>query len=341
MKKRNRELVSARAVNAILVAARVAGVRFDTEQFVSSVVHGHDDELIPISRLFACSRALLSVEREDVGLAIGQHMPLEATGLWGFLLRSSTTYGEMLRRGAKYIRIVNKFPEYEIQSCGAHVALVSSHPAISPLGPRHHVVTSMMSHWIAWGRQLTGVDFPVVDAHVSGPVPADTSPWMRFFQGRVTFGTQDDIYLIDAEVLDLPLRESAPELSEEFEHLAELLLTRLDGSPSFHDRVERALNEELLAGSATAEHVARRLATTPRTMHRRLAEEGLTYRDLKEQLLRARAETLLRGSDATLQEVSFLLGFAEPPNFSRAFRRWTGMAPGAWRERVNNEPSHV
>ena len=76
---------------------------------------------------------------------------------------------------------------------------------------------------------------------------------------------------------------------------------------------------------------------TPRTLHRHLVENGTTFRQLKNSLLRGRAENLLRDRKISLTEASYLLGYSEPANFNRAFRRWTGLTPNVWREQFSHQ----
>ena len=71
---------------------------------------------------------------------------------------------------------------------------------------------------------------------------------------------------------------------------------------------------------------------TVRTMHRHLDDAGTSFRNIRDELLRQRAEALLLERRVPIGEVSYLLGYAEPSNFHRAFRRWTGFAPAEWRE---------
>jgi AraC-like DNA-binding protein len=77
--------------------------------------------------------------------------------------------------------------------------------------------------------------------------------------------------------------------------------------------------------------VARRLAVSDRTLHRRLAGEGTTFAALVDEARRERAQLLLEDRRLSCSEVAFLLGYAEPAAFFRAFRRWTGETPQAWR----------
>lgn len=322
--------VTGRTVLALQAAARAVGICLDRSPYAPSV-NASEDNLAPISELIAYCNALFALPREDIGLAIGQNIPLDVTGLWGFLLRSSPTYGAMLQRAAKYIRIVNKFSEFEIDERGAQVALVSPHPDPSPFGPRHHLVAATMSHWISWGRELTGVMFPVDEARFTGFEPVDRAPYQSFFRGKLAFKANEDAYILARDVLSLPLKEATPELSTAFERLADALVSRLGPKTSFVNDVRDALAEELISGIASEENVAKRLGITPRTMHRRLVEEGSTFRKARDELLLRRAERLLLERSIALGEVCYLMGYSEPANFNRAFRRWTGLTPNRWR----------
>jgi AraC-like DNA-binding protein len=131
--------------------------------------------------------------------------------------------------------------------------------------------------------------------------------------------------------LKLPLVESTPELGTRFEAYAAALVGRMSPQSSLVERVREEIAEGVLIGSAMEAAVAERLAMTVRTMHRRLDEAGTSFRKIRDELLRARAEELLRERRVPIAEVSYLLGYGEPSNFHRAFRRWTGLTPAAWR----------
>jgi AraC-like DNA-binding protein len=327
------ELVSARSVRALDAAARAIGIHLDIALLAPSVERPRANELIPVAEEIGYCRALLSDERETLGLELAQKMPLEVTGLWGFLLRSSATYGDMLRRAERYIRIVNKYPEFALEERGGLAVLTCDHPDESPYGNRPQAVLVMMGHWVSWGRQLTGMDFPLVKTCFKWSGPRDRRPFEDFFKGPVHFNAAEDAFFFDKETMQLRLRESTPELAAQFESMAAALIKEMTPASNMLDQVRSALCEELLAGSAQLEDVARRLAMTPRTLHRRLAEHRTTFRKLKDELLRARAQGLMVHEGLSLTEASYLLGYSEPANFNRAFRRWTGLAPSLWRQR--------
>jgi len=321
MKDASPELVSARSVRALDAAARAIGIDLDVASLAPSLLQPNGNELIPLAEKIAYCRALLCGKSETLGLDIAKNLPLEVTGFWSFLLRSSPTYGDMLRRAERYIRIVNKFPEFMLAERGEHIVLVSSYPMDSPFGNRPQAVMSTLTHWISWGRELTEVNFATAKACFTWSGPHNRQPFDDFFGCPVTFGANEDALFLSKEIAALPLRESAPELAEQFEAMAAMLISSMTPASNFLAKVRSAIADELLAGTGQAEQVAKRLAMGSRTLHRRLAEHGFTFRKLRDELLRARAERLMRQGDISLSEVSYLLGFSEPANFNRACRR--------------------
>jgi AraC-like DNA-binding protein len=95
--------------------------------------------------------------------------------------------------------------------------------------------------------------------------------------------------------------------------------------------------EELLARRGVKlglPSAARLLGVSPRTLNRRLEQEGTTYLSLVERLRRAQAEALLRDPELTIAEIAHLLGYEDAANFGRAFRRWSGDSPGRYRRHL-------
>jgi AraC-like DNA-binding protein len=78
--------------------------------------------------------------------------------------------------------------------------------------------------------------------------------------------------------------------------------------------------------------LARGLGMSASTLHRRLADEDSNFQMIKDQIRRERAQTLLRQTDMSVMAIAEELGFAEPSAFHRAFRKWTGRAPGQFRK---------
>lgn len=334
MSQRGREYVYARAALALAEGARALGVAMDLAVLAPTLRDDARLELIPAEEHLAVARAIYEDPRETLGIELAQALPLEITGLWGFLLRSSPTLGDMLRRAERYMRVVNRYTEFALVDHGRQFSMSCPHPDPSPYGRREQVVFTLLGHWMAWGRQLTRMPLRVDEARFRWSGPRDREPFERFFGGTVRFGADEDALWLPSDALQLPLLESTPELGVQFEAYATALVRRMTSPPGLVEGVRHAIAEGLLSGAAGEEAVAQRLAMTVRTMHRRLKEHHTSFRGLRDDLMRERAEALLRERRVPIAEVSYLLGYGEPSNFHRAFRRWTGRTPAQWRAAV-------
>jgi AraC-like DNA-binding protein len=97
--------------------------------------------------------------------------------------------------------------------------------------------------------------------------------------------------------------------------------------------VRRALASRVGGGDTRIHTVARTLATSPRSLQRRLAAAGVSYQQLLDLARKAAAERYLIDSPLSIGEVAYLLGYSEPAAFTRAFRRWNEETPQAFRQR--------
>jgi AraC-like DNA-binding protein len=188
---------------------------------------------------------------------------------------------------------------------------------------------------LAYGSRSVGHPTRPLRVDLAHPRPAgltDLTIYEQTFR-EVRFDCDEYAMLINAAALDLP--HCAPDRS-----LLQILTNHADGllrqlsprAPGFAEKARAAITEALLAGNASAEQVARRLAVSLRTLHRRLAEEGTSHGELVDDVRRTQAMLHLSGNRFSIGEISFLLGFAHPNGFHKAFKRWPRMTPAQYRE---------
>lgn len=134
----------------------------------------------------------------------------------------------------------------------------------------------------------------------------------------------------DRSWLDQPLPTANPEgLAQALAQCErESALTETDNDIARQIRAHLVLGQN---GYPSPEQLAANLCLTTRTLRRRLHEQGLSYKHLLDDVRRRDSCHLLATSDLEIQSVSELLGFADPANFTRAFKSWTGFAPRMWR----------
>jgi len=112
----------------------------------------------------------------------------------------------------------------------------------------------------------------------------------------------------------------------------DVIVPRATGSETVTGTLRRLLEDELRDGEPTRERIAARLHMSARTLHRRLVDEGTTFRRVLTRVRREIAERHLSERRLAIAEIGFLLGFSEPSAFHRAFKRWTGRPPHAYRQ---------
>jgi AraC-like DNA-binding protein len=112
---------------------------------------------------------------------------------------------------------------------------------------------------------------------------------------------------------------------------AELLLARLEEDAPAAERVKRWLASQSLQTRPTMETIAHALGTSARSLGRRLQCERAPYSELVENARATRAKSLLADPRHSIQETAYAMGFGTPAAFSRSFKRWTGLAPSAYR----------
>ena len=147
--------------------------------------------------------------------------------------------------------------------------------------------------------------------------PEDRQPWDDFFRCPIHFGAEANSVIVSSEALDEPLPSANPILAQMNERVVVQRLAKLDRD-NVIGRVRGAIMEQLPSGDVSDESVAEALHMTPRTLHRRLKEDGETFRTVLKSVRQDLAEQYLADPTLTLTEITFLLGFSEMSSFSRA-----------------------
>jgi AraC-like DNA-binding protein len=185
--------------------------------------------------------------------------------------------------------------------------------------------------------QLEGAQMPleVCFAHAAPPHAAMFS---QVFAAPVRFECEHNAIVFPVGMLSHPMRTADPVLHAVLTRLADQELFALSDQSALPAKVRGAIEAELERGAAL-EAVAERLHMSPSTLRSRLRQHGTSYSALVDRLRRDRAKRALRQSQLSIAEVGHSLGFAHPPAFHRAFRRWFGVTPSTYREAPSSHPA--
>ncbi len=187
-----------------------------------------------------------------------------------------------------------------------------------------------MAMLIAMVQANGGPGLHPVSVSFSHAAPEDPGPYFALFQCPVEFDAPVTTFNLSKEETEKPRSSSHAQLSLLHDQLMREYLNRLD-KDNIVERVKAAIVDMLPSGHISDALIARALFMTERTLQRRLQVEGTTFKSLLTEVRQELADQYIRDSRLTLQEISFLLGFAELSSFSRAFKRWNGMSPKHYR----------
>ena len=264
---------------------------------------------------------------------------LEAAAGWhpttwhalGYAWLASATLRDAFARAVRYGRMVSDSAAGElVDTPGGAWLRVRPRPGL-PTGVRASQ-DAMLATLVSLSRTSAGEGFRPLAVRFAYPRPARTGPLRDFFRAPLEFDADFAALELAAADLDAELPTANAELARVNERVVVEYLQRFDrGNLSLRVRTE--LLRQLPSGRASETGIAAALALTPRTMQRRLRAEQTTYSQLVDEVRRELAAEYVRESDLSISEITYLLGFSEPSNFSRAFKRWTGRPPSDWRAR--------
>lgn len=291
------------------------------------------DSRIPLATVAAIARAVVaSAHGPAFGLRAGAARDVKDAGLIGYLMQHSATLRDALDRLARFGRIMGDHNHIEVDEAGPAATIVlDGHPVLEAI----HELTELDVAWIVAGvRRMTSVDVTPIEVRFPFADPAHLADLRAFFRCPLQFMAPHVAVVLKTSDLDLPVRASDPTLAGYLDRLAEDAVKALGEDDTMTGRLRQVLWSRLTDGAPTLATAAAAMAVSERTLQRRLAEEGTNFAEALAQLRQDLAVRLLEDRTLAVYEIAFLLGYAEPTAFHRAFRRWRGVSPRQFRERA-------
>jgi len=239
---------------------------------------------------------------------------------------ASATLREAFERLARYQRLITSHGGQHLDD-GAGPGLTALEYRVPKRGAAALAsLDAALAAFLQLGRFTAGPTLRPTRIELQRPVPADPAPFHVFFCEAITFDAEHNRLLFERAVLDAPLPLANPELARINDEVVIRYLARFaEGDVVARSR---ACFIDLLPGGAPAQA----LHMSARSLQRRLAEADTTFKDLVEDVRADLAQPYLADASRSIGEITYLLGFTEPSNFTRAFKRWTGTTPQAFRK---------
>ncbi len=265
-----------------------------------------------------------------IGLILGSRLSVTAHGVLGFAAISSSTPREALDLIVRYIHTRTPVSALEVEE-GPDTVILRLHEQV-PLGIARELYLEVVSAAVVTSlRFLLSNQVDGFELRFPYERPGHAAAYEQVFRNAIRFGSERLEVRVPARFLDVRLPLADPVARDNAARHCEEELQRLEGLLELTDRIRQLLTPCRRRFPGQAE-MARRLCLSERTLRRRLREEGTSYRALLDHVREQLARQMLRDSDRSVSHIAYDLGYDDPSNFGRAFRRWTGSSPGAFRE---------
>ncbi len=248
----------------------------------------------------------------------------------GFAWMASSSLREALERTIRYLEVV---------STATHLTMAIRDNLVQlefPFNPNYIPAVEAADAALAvifdMCRNSYGEGFKLTQVQLRRKAPKCEQAFIDFFQSPVHFTAPANALVFDVKYLDKQLRTANAELvrvNDQIiaQHLADLKKNDIVG------QIQIEFINLLSSGSISEQLIADKLHMSLRSLQRKLANANTSYKALLEQTRKKLAIQYIRDSRYSVNEITYLLGFSEPGNFSRAFKRWTGYTPTQYREK--------
>lgn len=252
-------------------------------------------------------------------------------GALGFAWLASSSLSSAFERLGRYSRVIQERLQIEFEKDDDFltVDIVALDDVLRTAAREDGQLAVMLK----FCRTIAGEDFNPARVCFRHDEPADTSQHYAFFRCPLEFGSETTRMVVRRADADRRLAGSNEELAGLNEHIVVKYLAHREKSDVVN-QAKAAIIDALAEGEATEVAVAEALHTTPRNLHRKLQKHDTSFSRLLNDTRRELALQYIHDRSKTLTEISYMLGFSEVSSFSRAFRKWTGVAPSEARANV-------
>ena len=263
--------------------------------------------------------------KPHVGLEVGACIQPSHCGVLGYLSLSCEYLAEALQRFERFQRLLYGGNEASTQAEGDQV--IFSWPFDYGYSTRESDET-LISSLVTYVRMLVGNESlsPVKIGFVH-PKPDDIVPYQSILGCDVEFGCNNTYISLSVSMLALKVEKADPALRALLDQQAATLLNVLPNGDHFEQQLYKYVLRVMQDGRPTIEEVARYMKMSERTLHRRLENRELVFKQILMKTREQLAKQYLKERRLTLSEISLLLGYSEQSAFSRAFKQWVGETP--------------
>jgi AraC-like DNA-binding protein len=283
---------------------------------------------LPAATMTRLFRACVDVTNNPYfGLTVAKHIHLTHLHALGYSLAASGTLMDFCRRLERYFRLVSQVAKISVSQVDEQVLLRFEY--LVELS--NETEDAFFGFLIRTMRLIYKQEFSPLRVEMHRPMPHEgAQPYEALFRAPVMLSQASGLLVFAKADLTQVLSGSCPELAQVNDNIIISYLARLDKSDVITGVTQKII-EFLPDGDCTRDKVASALCMSPTKLQLKLSQRGTNFQQLLDDTRKELACSYLSQASRPVTEITFLLGFSDTSNFTRAFKRWTGLSPTDFR----------
>lgn len=290
----------------------------------------------PIDHITRLWRAVAHLSADPgMGLTVGRRVGPASINIVSFILQSATSLRDALLRVQKFQRLISDGGRLQLLPAGDAAWLIY-HPCQGELAFSHHQIEAVLAALVSLSIRLNNTPLQARQVCFSHARSAPLERYRAIFRVEPCFEQAFNGLLIGNEHLDHPWPQADVHLAAVHTQIAHARLQTLDSDKPISLRVQAWLSSHPNAPRASRQQAAQALGLSEKSLARRLQAEHTHFSQLLDEQQRQQALHWAAHSDISWSEMAHRLGYSDLCAFHRAFVRWTGQTPAAWRRQKNS-----
>ncbi|CCK75153.1 Transcriptional regulator, AraC family [Oleispira antarctica RB-8] len=265
-----------------------------------------------------------------LGIELGKAININQFGMLGYAILSCANVRQALNLGLKYHVLIDPAFNFEVVEQGEMTSVrLTSHIPIETI--YNFLCDVFIANFISLARFLTGLNILPRAININRPKPDFSDRYEQFFEGCLINWDQPRTEIVfDSSIMDAPTTLADEATAKMAESQCADILSRMGPREGIVVKVRRILLSHP-GHFPPIETVASHLATSTRTLSRSLQEVSTSYQKILDEVRKEMAIEYLNTSSLPIEEIAALIGYNDPSNFRKAFKRWTGNPPSYYR----------
>ncbi len=286
------------------------------------------------------NQAIKHTHNNHLGLEYGLRLNISTHGLLGYAVMSCPSISKAIELAHKYIKIRNQLIHiaYDISRSGDEFIIRFELTQSDPNLYVFEVDASLSSVYVIM-QELFGSTSSISSIHFHYAKPSNSSIHDKIFSVPVLFEEPFSGIRLKLSELKNHGRMTDATLSKVAEQQCQALYAQLNQQAHQGQNLANTIRQLLLnphIGFISHEQAAERLKMTPRTLSRKLVQEGTSFKRILEDIRKELALKCIEQTQWSIEDIAFILQYSDAANFSRAFKRWFGLSPGTYRKQFNS-----